>query len=90
MNIRGKHKLTDRWKKKIHLVVKGIRDSPVYVVKPETGTGPNHTLHRDLLLLCSDDKRMKDTQEDADDQEDEFHSDEDHCLPSMQLPEIIP
>jgi len=27
-------------------------DSPVYEVKPELGSGKNHTLHRNLLLLC--------------------------------------
>lgn len=51
MNIRGKHKLADRWEQKIH-VVRQIRDSPVYVVKPEAGEGPHRTLHRDLLLPC--------------------------------------
>ena len=52
VNIRGKHKLADRWEQKIHVVVKRIGESPVYVVKPETGTGPQRTLHRDLLLPC--------------------------------------
>ena len=52
VNIRGKHKLADRWEQKIHVVVRRIRDSPVYVVKPETGEGPQRTLHRDLLLPC--------------------------------------
>lgn len=37
VNIRGKHKLEDRWEQKIHVVVRCIRDSPFYVVKPETG-----------------------------------------------------
>lgn len=52
VNIRGKHKLANRWKKKINVIVKWIGDSPVYVVKPETGEGPHRTLHRDLLLPC--------------------------------------
>lgn len=52
VNIRGKHKLADRWEQKIHVVVRRIKDSPVYVVKPETGEGPHRTLHRDLLLPC--------------------------------------
>ncbi|CAI5680231.1 unnamed protein product [Oreochromis niloticus] len=52
MNIRGKHKLADRWEQKIHVVVRRISNSPVYVVKPETGEGPHRTLHRDLLLPC--------------------------------------
>uniref|UniRef100_A0A3P9KGV5 Gypsy retrotransposon integrase-like protein 1 n=1 Tax=Oryzias latipes TaxID=8090 RepID=A0A3P9KGV5_ORYLA len=52
VNIRGKHKLADRWEHKIHVVTKQIDDSPVYVIKPETGVGPHRTLHRDLLLPC--------------------------------------
>lgn len=52
VNIRGKHKLADRWEEKIHIVVNRIGDSPVYVVRPETGEGPQRTLHRDLLLPC--------------------------------------
>lgn len=52
VNIRGKHKLANRWEQTIHIVVKRIQDSPVYVVKPETGNGPHRTLHRDLLLPC--------------------------------------
>lgn len=52
VNIRGKHKLADRWERKVHVVAKRIKDSPVYVVKPETGEGPHRTLHRDLLLPC--------------------------------------
>ncbi len=29
-----------------------INESPVYVVKPLTTSGPEKTLHRDLLLPC--------------------------------------
>ena len=52
VNIRGKHKLADRWEQNIHVVLKRIGGSPVYVVKPEAGEGPLRTLHRDLLLPC--------------------------------------
>lgn len=52
VNIRGKHKLADKWEKSIHIVVKRIDGGPVYVVKPERGSGPHRTLHRDLLLPC--------------------------------------
>lgn len=48
----GKHKVADRWEQRVHVVVKWIGNSPVYVGKPETGEGPHRTLHRDLLLLC--------------------------------------
>ncbi|KAJ7991581.1 hypothetical protein DPEC_G00285350 [Dallia pectoralis] len=52
VNIRGKHKLADKWERPIHIVVKRIDGGPVYVVKPEAGNGPRRTLHRDLLLPC--------------------------------------
>ncbi|XP_036004828.1 uncharacterized protein LOC118566561 [Fundulus heteroclitus] len=52
VNIRGKHKLANRWEQNIYVVVKRIKDSPVYVVRPGNGDGPNRTLHRDLLLPC--------------------------------------
>ena len=52
VNIRGKHKLADKWEKSIHIVVKRFDGGPVYVVKPERGSGPHRTLHRDLLLPC--------------------------------------
>ncbi|CAI5662959.1 unnamed protein product [Oreochromis niloticus] len=52
VNVRGKHKLANRWEQNIHIVVKRVKDSPVYVVRPENGDGPQRTLHRDLLLPC--------------------------------------
>ncbi|KAK5859266.1 hypothetical protein PBY51_003347 [Eleginops maclovinus] len=52
VSVRGKHKLADRWERLVHIVVKRIDGGPVYVVKPERGSGPHHTLHRDLLLPC--------------------------------------
>uniref|UniRef100_A0A3Q1EMU4 Gypsy retrotransposon integrase-like protein 1 n=1 Tax=Acanthochromis polyacanthus TaxID=80966 RepID=A0A3Q1EMU4_9TELE len=52
VNIRGKHKLADRWERMIHVVVRRISEGPVYVVRPEKGNGPHRTLHRDLLLPC--------------------------------------
>ena len=52
VNIRGKHKLADRWERGTYTVEKRMGDGPVYVVKPEKGGGPLRTLHRDLLLPC--------------------------------------
>lgn len=52
VNLRGKHKLADRWEKAIHVVVRKMGDGPVYVVKQERGETPHRTLHRDLLLPC--------------------------------------
>lgn len=36
----------------MYVVVKQSEGVPVYVVRPETGEGPQRTLHHDLLLLC--------------------------------------
>lgn len=52
VRIRGKHKLEDKWEQEVYVVVKRAGDLPVYIVRPETREGPNHTLHRDLLLPC--------------------------------------
>lgn len=52
VNIRGKHKLADKWEQSVHIVVKQIDGSPVYVVRPERGNGPRRTFHRVLLLPC--------------------------------------
>lgn len=52
VNIRREHKLADRWERTVHVVVKRINEGPVYTVKPERGSGPHRTLHRDLLLPC--------------------------------------
>ena len=52
VNIRGKHKLADRWERGTYTVEKRMGDGPVYVVKPDKGGGPLRTLHRDLLLPC--------------------------------------
>lgn len=50
--LRGKHKLGDRWESDVYVVLKQSEGIPVYVVRPETGEGPQRTLHRDLLLPC--------------------------------------
>uniref|UniRef100_A0A672HB92 Gypsy retrotransposon integrase-like protein 1 n=1 Tax=Salarias fasciatus TaxID=181472 RepID=A0A672HB92_SALFA len=52
VQLRGKHKLADRWESGVYKVLKQCGDLPVYTVKPETGEGPQRTLHRDLLLPC--------------------------------------
>lgn len=52
VNIRGKHKLANKWEHTICVVVKNIADGQVYVVKKEKKEGPLRTLHRDLLLHC--------------------------------------
>lgn len=52
MRIRGKHKLMDKWKADIYVMIKCAGDLPVYTVRPENKDGPKRTLHRDLLLPC--------------------------------------
>ena len=49
----GPHKLRSYWEDKVHVVVSRKDDGPVYVVKPEVGTGRERTLHRNLLLPCN-------------------------------------
>ena len=47
----GKHKIADRWEKQPYIVQRQPNEAiPVYVVKREDGTGPDRTLHRNLLL----------------------------------------
>ena len=49
----GPGKLRAHWEDQIHCIVRQRGpDSPVYEVKPETGTGPTLVLHRNLLLPC--------------------------------------
>ncbi len=53
MAFQGKHKLANRWEDPIYKVIKKpYPDTPVYVVEPENGEGPQRTLHRNLLLPC--------------------------------------
>ena len=49
----GPGKLRAHWEDQIHHIVRQRGpDSPVYEVKPETGTDPTCVLHRNLLLPC--------------------------------------
>ena len=51
VGVRGKHKLADLWEDMVHIVVdRPNKDIPVFKVKPESGSGPTRTLHRNLLL----------------------------------------
>lgn len=49
----GKGKLSDRWESRPYVVQRQSRpDQPVYVLRPEGGTGPERVLHRNLIRPC--------------------------------------
>ncbi len=52
VQLRGKHKLADKWEGVVYVVVNQHGDLPMYKVWPETQTGPIQTLHCDILLPC--------------------------------------
>ena len=52
VNIRGKHKLADRWERDVYVVKSRRPNMPVYTVMKENGSGPERILHRNLLLPC--------------------------------------
>ncbi|KAK6183229.1 hypothetical protein SNE40_010750 [Patella caerulea] len=54
VNIRGKHKLADKWEPDVYVVQSKSPDVPVYTVCNENNTGKNRTLHRNLLLPCGE------------------------------------
>lgn len=46
-------KLTDYWEDEVYVIVRQPNiELPVYVVKPESGEGPEKVLHRNLLCPC--------------------------------------
>ena len=50
VGIKGKHKLADKWKTELHIVVdQPNKDIPVFKVRPEDGT-KERMLHRNMLL----------------------------------------
>jgi hypothetical protein len=53
VGLKGKHKLADKWKQDIHVVIEQPNpDIPVFRVRPEGGGG-ERVLHRNLLLPIS-------------------------------------
>ena len=44
--------IRSHWEQDVYIVVKRLRESPVYIVKKENGQGPERVLHRNLLLQC--------------------------------------
>lgn len=51
VGLKGKHKLADRWRQEVYLVVEQPdSEIPVYTVLREDGKGTPRTLHRNMLL----------------------------------------
>lgn len=58
----GKGKLSDRWEPRPYVVQRQPRpDQPVYVLRPDGGTGPERVLHRNLIRPCPNYPRPVDT-----------------------------
>ncbi len=59
----GPGKLRSYWEPDIHIVVRRVRDSPVYEVRREDGRGDTRTLHRNMLMQCESLPVMEKSQE---------------------------
>ncbi|KAL6460364.1 hypothetical protein MHYP_G00303300 [Metynnis hypsauchen] len=50
LGLQGKHKLADRWNSTPYVVESQMSNLPVFRLKPEDGSGPIKTLHRNHIL----------------------------------------
>ena len=51
VGLKGKHKLADRWKQEVYVVIEQPnKDIPVFKVRSEKREGPDRVLHRNFLL----------------------------------------
>ncbi|KAL7824891.1 hypothetical protein SRHO_G00343510 [Serrasalmus rhombeus] len=50
LGLQGKHKLADRWSSTPYVVESQMSNLPVFRLKPEDGSGPIKTLHRNHIL----------------------------------------
>ncbi|KYO27968.1 hypothetical protein Y1Q_0014168 [Alligator mississippiensis] len=50
LGVVGKHKIADRWQPPPYIIERQLGNLPVYKIRPESGSGPEKTVHRNLLL----------------------------------------
>ena len=48
----GTAKLRNYWEEKVHVVIDRRKESPIYILKAEDGSGVERTFHRNLLVPC--------------------------------------
>lgn len=46
VHLRSKHNLADRWESNVYAILRQSGDLPVYVMRPETGEGPQRKCNK--------------------------------------------
>lgn len=51
VHLRGISKLADRWESNVYVILRQSGDLPVYVVRPETGEGPQRKYYKATIWI---------------------------------------